>query len=570
MKAIISWDVAGYYWYLPAFFYDDPGEMNNYDHLQQIYNPGGNYQALKAPKGNYIMKYSCGQALMYLPAFICGHVAANVFSYTVDGFSLPYQIAINIQSLAIGCLGLWLLGKILKKYFADQVVAAAIIIIALASNYLQYSSLDNAFSHNYLFTLYCIIILLTIRWHERPQISSAILLGLCCGLAALTRPTEMITVMIPLLWAVYDRPSIIRKILMLRRNLLKIAAFFCAAIAVGILQLIYWKLYAGSWLYFSYGEDQTFSWLRPHVWNVLMSYQKGWLIYTPVMILSISGFITLYRYHRDLFFIVFIYFLVFFYLVSAWDNWLYGGSFSMRAMIQSYPLLGISLASFIEWMALRKIVTGIVLLFIGLCIWLNGVMTYQAYFSPVGIIDGSRMNAKYYWRVFGKTKISISDRKFLETNEEIPFCLQNKLSEVYFNDFEHSGLANDNSKAFSGSHSFMINDRVQYSPLISIPVNEKEKCWYRVSAKVFPAEMEWDILHQAQMLVALSKGSKKVKEKYFRIYGVISPNWWQDINLDINGVIAESYDSLRVSFWNAEGKKTMYFDDIRIEKVPVQ
>jgi hypothetical protein len=197
-------------------------------------------------------------------------------------------------------------------------------------------------------------------------------------------------------------------------------------------------------------------------------------------------------------------------------------------------------------------------------------MTYQAYFSPTGIIDGTRMNAKYYWRVFGKTKISISDRKFLETNEEIPFRLQKKLSEVYFNDFEHSGLANDNSKAFSGSYSIMINDRVQYSPLISIPVNEKEKCWYRVSAKVFPAEMEWDIPHQAQMFVSLWKKSEKVKEKYFRIYGVISPNWWQDINLDINGAISESYDSLRVSFWNVEGKKTMYFDDIRIEKVPAE
>ena len=88
MMQTIEWDVCGYYSYLPGFFYDDPAHLNNVDHINATYLNGGGYQAWKAPNGNYIYKYSCGQALMFLPAFACAHAAAKIFSYPVNGFSL--------------------------------------------------------------------------------------------------------------------------------------------------------------------------------------------------------------------------------------------------------------------------------------------------------------------------------------------------------------------------------------------------------------------------------------------------------------------------------------------------
>jgi len=566
---ILTWDVFGYYLYLPAFFYDDPAKLNNIDYMLQNYNPGGFYQAGKAPNGNYIMKYSCGQAIMYLPAFVCAHLVAKIFDYPADGLSFPYQAAINFESLLVACIGLWLLRKILKKYFADHVVAAVLIIIGLASNYFQYATFANAFTHNYLFALYGIIILLSIQWHSSPRYSTSIALGFCCGLAALTRPTEMITVLIPLLWGVHDRASISKKFLMLKKEWKMMVCFCIAAFLIGSIQLVYWKVYAGSWLYFSYGDNQTFSWLKPHVWNVLMSYQKGWLVYTPVMILSLIGFFPLYKNHREHFFTVLIYILVFFYFVSSWDSWLYGGSFSMRAMIQSYPILAFPLASSIEWISMRKISIAITTIFIVVCIWLNAVMSYQAFFSWQGIMDGYNMNAKYYWRVFGKTKINIDDRKFLDTNEELPSALQDHLKGIYFNDFEEAGFPTDSSQAFSGKHSFLLTEQQQELP-IRIPVNASEQCWYRVSAKVYPTEMEWDESHQAQMVIGLWNDNTMLKQKFFRIYRVASPGSWQNIYLDINGAVTQPYDSLSVSMRNAGGKRAMYIDDIQIAKVPAE
>src|ERR1043165_8008600 len=129
MMYTLTWDVFGYYLYLPAFFYDDPGKLHHIDTLLSKYNPTGSfYQAWKAPSGNYVMKYSCGQAIMYLPAFAIAHVIAKTFGYPVDGMSFPYQAAINFESLIVGCIGLWLLRKILKKYFNDAVIAATLIV----------------------------------------------------------------------------------------------------------------------------------------------------------------------------------------------------------------------------------------------------------------------------------------------------------------------------------------------------------------------------------------------------------------------------------------------------------
>ncbi|MEO5675806.1 MAG: glycosyltransferase family 39 protein [Chitinophagales bacterium] len=567
MMQTITWDVFGYYLYLPALFYDNLAQLNHVDSLLIKYNPTGSfYQAWKAPNGNYVMKYSCGQAVMYLPAFAVAHVSAKVFGYAVDGMSFPYQAAVNFESVIVGCIGLWLLRKILRKYFDDRAVAFTLLIFALASNYYQYVAFDNPFQHVYLFSLYCIIILLSIKWNEKPSYGTSIALGFCCGLAALTRPTEVITAFIPLLWGVHDRISLRGRIKTLTLHFKKIISFILAACAIGSFQLIYWKVYTGHFFYYSYGEDQTFSWLHPHVWNVLASYQKGWLIYTPVMVLSLIGFIPLFMRRREIFWHILLYMLLFFYLISAWDNWKYGGSFSMRAMIQSYPLLAFPVSAFIDWGSKSKLFTVITCAFTAACIWLNGIMSYQAYFSPVGIYDGDFMNVKYYWCVFGKTHINVNDRKFLDTNEELPEKLTYSLAQIYFNDLENTTLPVDTSTAFSGRHSMIMNDSLQWTPSIEIPVNSNERCWYRASANVYFPAMEWNVWKQPQICIALANGSQQIKVKQFRVARINEPGSWQQVFIDINGVIPQPYDRLKFYFWNPGSEKQIYIDDLKIMK----
>ena len=152
--------------------------------------------------------------------------------------------------------------------------------------------------HAYLFALYALILYLTDNFYraDRRRELYAAAIGILSGLAVITRPTEIICVLIPLLWGVKGMDSLKERFVFFLNNRRFAVIYILAAFIAAFPQLLYWKIYAGHWLFFSYhGEDKTFNFIKPHLFNVLISYRKGWLMYTPVMILSLLGFYQLYR-----------------------------------------------------------------------------------------------------------------------------------------------------------------------------------------------------------------------------------------------------------------------------------
>jgi hypothetical protein len=79
---IISWDVFGYYLYLPfSFIYHDielKNEQRILDIINTYHNTATFYQAMKLESGAYIMKYSMGLAVLYAPFFFIGHAIAGL------------------------------------------------------------------------------------------------------------------------------------------------------------------------------------------------------------------------------------------------------------------------------------------------------------------------------------------------------------------------------------------------------------------------------------------------------------------------------------------------------------
>ena len=117
-EATLSWDVCGYYFYLPAFFiYKDPAKVAFHEAIDKKYSPqaGDFYSAAPSENGNWIMKYSCGMAIMYAPAFFAAHFLAAPLGFAADGFSPIYQFAISFWSLLWAFVGLWYLRKALLK-----------------------------------------------------------------------------------------------------------------------------------------------------------------------------------------------------------------------------------------------------------------------------------------------------------------------------------------------------------------------------------------------------------------------------------------------------------------------
>ena len=202
-EATISYDVSGYYMYLPAaFIYQDLKEVKFLDDVIRDYRPTSDpYQAFTHESGNRVMKYSLGQSVMYLPFFAVAHGWASLSeAYPADGFSHPYQFMISLGSLMVSFLGLYWLMVLLRYYFREEAVALTLLCIAFGTNYLNYSAIDGAMTHNNVFTLYALLLLTTHRFYAKACWQRALLIGGCIGLMALTRPTEIIAALLPILW----------------------------------------------------------------------------------------------------------------------------------------------------------------------------------------------------------------------------------------------------------------------------------------------------------------------------------------------------------------------------------
>ena len=393
---VISWDVFGYYLYLPAqFIYHDLAlkDFTWVQHILDLYKPTiGFYQAYMGPVGDYVLKYSMGLAILYSPFFFLAHLFAMVAGFPPDGFSLPYQVAIAMGSIFYALLGIWIFRKLLLRFFSDQVTAITMVLIVLGTNYFQLTAFDGAMPHNVIFTLYAFVLWKTIQWHEKPGYKNAIILGIAIGLAILARPTSAVIVIVPLLWGIHDRESWKGKWQLIKGNYPQILIMILCLIIPPLLQMGYWKIHAGTFFYYSYEKGEKLNLLAPYVWQVLFSYKKGWLVYAPMMAFAITGFYFLADKNRGIFHSTFYFFLLNLFLVASWPTWWYGGSLGQRALMESYVILALPMGYFIQWLLEKK---GLVKIpFYSVILFFLLLNLFQTWQYMNFIIDPSNMTGK--------------------------------------------------------------------------------------------------------------------------------------------------------------------------------
>jgi len=305
-----------------------------------------------------------------------------------------------LSSVFFICIGMIYLRKIIRYLFDDKTALITMIALVSGTNLFQvYYSITSV--HLVLFGLYTFFLWQTIRWHEDPSFKKAFLIGISAAFIAMLRPVDIICIMIPLLWGVYDLPTLKKKWILLTTHRTHILFVLAGGLLIGIPQLIYWKIFTGSFIFYSYatpGEGMDF--FTPYIREVLFSYRKGWFVYTPLMLIAIGGFITLYKHYKNAFYPVLIFTILNIYLVSCWTCWWYAGSFGHRAFIHSYAVMAIPLGSFLfDILKRKRLFTYLSLATIAFFIMLNLFQTYQ---YKKRIIDASRMTKDYYWAVFGK------------------------------------------------------------------------------------------------------------------------------------------------------------------------
>jgi hypothetical protein len=582
----------GYYLYLPAIFIHHDLGLKDFawvnSMLETYKNTGYFYQASMGPLGVYVMKYSSGLAILNLPFFACGHLIAKFFGYTADGFSCPYQYSIAIGGLIYTLIGLFFITKSLLHYFNLRIVTICIFTLVFATNYFQLTTEYNTMQHNVLFALNAILIFCVIFWFESGRLKYLIGISITTAFLIITRPSEMVVIVIPAICFIQKLFAVkitgLRIILNIKKYGLHIVLAMFVFLAICSVQLIYWKIYTGKFFYFSYTDPAQgfFDFKQPHIADILFNYRNGWLVYTPVIYLSLLGFVFLYfkRSKIRIFFWPFlIYFILNLFLLSSWTYWWFASSMGNRAFMQSYAFLIFPMAAFFNFVFSKKIIFRVLLL---LCLlffcWLNLFQNWQI--RRFGI-DCQRLTKEYYWAIFGKTNAPAGANNLLsfdygQTSDALwEDTLKLNKKRLVYEDYEPSEFNVNNLfkhstlHSHSGKYSYRLDSSENFSPLFKFNWPEIITGDYAIivaNAYVFPSA---DVENNPAKLV----GTFNWKGTNFCYNALniddtinhIKAGQWNKVSLIFTTSRSNSDEvQLFVYFW-LRGKKEIFIDDFSVD-----
>jgi len=276
------------------------------------------------------------------------------------------------------------------------------------------------------------------------------------------------------------------------------------------------------------------------------------------MIFSLFGFISLYRSKPELFpaTILFTFFAL--YITFSWSTWWYGGSFSMRAVIQYYAVLLFPLCSFFMWARKRWITAGLAGLFVIFCIWMNLIMTNQA--NVGGGMESDNMTGKYFWKIFGKLHVNPKDRKFIDTDEEIPVDEVSFL--VHLDDRVFCREAADtNCREIDNQRGFLMTKETQFIPETRLDISNRKGKWFRASCEAFIKSA-----NQAVMYAWLSDEKfNDIKRKEYHLHRIAEGGKWENFSIDIFVPDQPNCKYLRFGIYNPGQEVNIYVKNMLVD-----
>jgi len=401
-EGVVIWDIKSYYSYLPAtFIYHDLtlGFLDDY--------PGKFSQRIwpiETPTGKRAITTTYGMAVLYTPFFLVGHLAALIVpAWEADGYSWPYYFAMNFSALFYMWIGLTFLAKVLSRFYREKIVAFTLFAVVIGTNLFYYTTVEAPMTHAFSFTLFAIFLWRTIKFYDHPTIRNILISGFLAGFITLIRPTNIIILLIFFLWGINSWKSFVERFMFFLRRFHWVILMAALFVLAWLPQFIYWYHVSGKVFYFTYGEKgASFFFNNPQIFNILFSYKKGWLVYTPIMIFALAGIFMLPKKIPGAFLPLFIFKILNIYILASWWSWWFGGAFGLRAFIESYALLALPFATFVDFGT--KQVKWLKTTILSVLVILIGYNQFQTRQYNNNAIHWWWMNKEAYWETFLKLK----------------------------------------------------------------------------------------------------------------------------------------------------------------------
>lgn len=521
-------DGLGYYMYLPSvFIYQDITHYKWLPDIEKQYHVYGGERAFQISQhknGNYVTNYLGGVAIMQAPFFFVGHLVAISSVFKADGFSAPYQLAIGFAPFVYLCFFLFLLRSILLRYYDDYTTAIGLVLMFLGSNAIEYIAVEAGQCHGYILPLYVLIIYLSIKWHSTPKFSTALGIGLTIGLATIMRPTELIMIFVPLFWNTHTKEAKDKKWQLVNRHRTHIMYAGLGCLIASLPQILYWYYVTGSFIN-TIGSKWRF--LDPY-WRVIVGWEKGWFIYTPITILFVLGlfFMKKYPFRKSVIWFC----IINIWIIISWNNWHYGGSYSTRALVQSYPVFALALTAIVG--LILKTRWRSILYIVGM--YLICVNIFQVWQYRKTIIHYRDMNFEYYKAVYLNRNPTPLDMSLLDGGERLDITMN------------HQKVLMEIDSTVSISHS---------TPIYKANLSDHEN--FEMGIEVYLDLLIKSGYWTGKIYIQYFKNDEIVQENRFRTFHAMTEKGKRNI-YQMQTVVPNSADRIEVGFLETEFEGMLY------------
>lgn len=447
----ITSDGIGYYDYLPSLFIHKDFDRKNYpiSKFPELYKRFDNPYVYVNYKDYRIDKYPVGTAILQSPFFLTTYLFSTDKG-NLSGYESQFQEAIYIAAIFYLFLTLIFFGRTLKLYNVKwQIISFLQLLLPLATNILHYINVEASFSHVYsLFAISGFVYFVRL-YFKKLNLKHLIYASIFLGLIILIRQINVLVLLcIPFLSG--NSKALIVGFKAYISNFKGILVTIGIPTILFIPQLITWYLQTGDLFVYSY-QGEGFNFMKPEIFNILFSYEKGLFVYTPIIFLSFICLI-FYAYKRNWFSLFS--WLLFFggltYVLSSWWSWSYGCSYGLRAYIEFFPILLIPLAVFLNYINFTALVISSIPLM--LAVPINVIQTYQYKTYILHWID---MDKKKYWDVFLEHEDQFKGYVWKTTKEVI------NLDTLY-----HISI---DDVAVSGNSKIVLNQSLSIDNITTIP-----------------------------------------------------------------------------------------------------
>ena len=210
--------------------------------------------------------FSIGPAILWCPGLVMAHAFVkinNLFggSIPADGFSLPYILAMALETACYGFLGVLLSFKLAKRHLPERAAFWGAVGIWFASSLPVYMYFNPAWSH----ALSAFVTALFFWYWDRTRadrtIGQWLLLGIISGLMMNVYYVCAVLLIVPLFesLAFYWREVAFKQWRSVRALFFRNLAFLLAVFVAFLPTLITKKIVYGSYVKFGYGEQWFFA-----------------------------------------------------------------------------------------------------------------------------------------------------------------------------------------------------------------------------------------------------------------------------------------------------------------------